>query len=64
MNNDGGVNFEALRSLLQWHVASGTDGLCILGTTAEATTLSMEERECKKGSQRYFEVFEAVNFGS
>lgn len=45
MNEGGDVNFEALRSLLQWHVASGTDGLCILGTTAEATTLSMKERE-------------------
>lgn len=45
MNDNGDVNFDSLRSILKWHVECGTDGLCILGTTGEATTLSMQERE-------------------
>eukprot|EP00566_Odontella_aurita_P015222 CAMPEP_0113547458 /NCGR_PEP_ID=MMETSP0015_2-20120614/12366_1 /TAXON_ID=2838 /ORGANISM="Odontella" /LENGTH=340 /DNA_ID=CAMNT_0000448013 /DNA_START=208 /DNA_END=1230 /DNA_ORIENTATION=- /assembly_acc=CAM_ASM_000160 len=40
----GEVDVPALRSLLQFHVESGTDGLCILGTTAEASVLTMDER--------------------
>lgn len=45
MDTSGAVDLGTLRSMLQWHVESGTDGLCILGTTGEATTLSMKERE-------------------
>lgn len=45
MTSSGDIDFDALRSLLKWHVQSETDGLCILGTTGEATTLSMQERE-------------------
>ena len=48
MSNSGDIEYDELREILQWHVESGTDGLCILGTTGEATTLSMKERECKK----------------
>uniref|UniRef100_A0A7S2SA65 4-hydroxy-tetrahydrodipicolinate synthase n=1 Tax=Eucampia antarctica TaxID=49252 RepID=A0A7S2SA65_9STRA len=42
---NGEVDIPALRTLLQFHLESGTDGLCILGTTGEASTLSMKERE-------------------
>lgn len=41
----GKVDFPALRRLLQFHVHEGTDNLCILGTTGEASVLSMAERE-------------------
>jgi len=34
-----------LRKLLQFHVESQTDGLCILGTTGEASLMTMSERE-------------------
>lgn len=40
----GEIDFEGVRKLLRYHVASGTDNLCILGTTAEASVMSMEER--------------------
>lgn len=40
----GDIDVPALRSLLQFHVESGTDGLCILGTTGEAAVMSMDER--------------------
>lgn len=45
MDTSGAIDLSALRSTLQWHVESETDGLCILGTTGEATTISMKERE-------------------
>lgn len=44
MTNDGTIDFHSLRNLLQFHLASGTDNLCILGTTGEASVLSMKER--------------------
>mmetsp|Transcript_52808 Transcript_52808/g.104815 ORF Transcript_52808/g.104815 Transcript_52808/m.104815 type:complete len:460 (+) Transcript_52808:21-1400(+) len=45
MTSEGAVDFTALRALLQWHKAEGTDGVVILGTTGEASTLSYEEKE-------------------
>ena len=45
MTPTGDVNVDELRSLLQMHVEQGTDNLCILGTTAEASVMNMKERE-------------------
>lgn len=42
-NEDGSVNFEKLGELLEFHIANKTDGICILGTTGEASTLSFDE---------------------
>jgi len=44
MKDDGSVDIPTLRELLQWHNAEGTDGIVILGTTGEASTLSETER--------------------
>jgi 4-hydroxy-tetrahydrodipicolinate synthase len=41
----GEVDIAGLRKLLKFHVAQGTDNLCILGTTGEANVLSMAERK-------------------
>ena len=47
MNEDGSVNYEKLRELLEFHVANKTDAIIICGTTGEASTLSEEEHlEC------------------
>ena len=47
MNDDGSVNYEKLRDLLEFHVANKTDAIIICGTTGEASTLSDEEHlEC------------------
>lgn len=47
MNEDGSVNYEKLRELLEFHVANKTDAIIIFGTTGEASTLSDEEHlEC------------------
>ena len=42
-NPDGSVNFEKLGELLEWHIAEGTDGILVLGTTGESTTMTHEE---------------------
>lgn len=42
-HEDGSVNFEKLEELLQWHVANKTDGILILGTTGESSTMTHEE---------------------
>ena len=44
-HEDGSVNYEKLGELLEWHIASGTDGILVLGTTGESTTMSHEEDE-------------------
>ena len=47
MNEDGSVNYEKLRELLEFHVANKTDAIIIWVTTGEASTLSDEEHlEC------------------
>eukprot|EP00526_Cylindrotheca_closterium_P014184 CAMPEP_0113618168 /NCGR_PEP_ID=MMETSP0017_2-20120614/9189_1 /TAXON_ID=2856 /ORGANISM="Cylindrotheca closterium" /LENGTH=339 /DNA_ID=CAMNT_0000527651 /DNA_START=123 /DNA_END=1142 /DNA_ORIENTATION=- /assembly_acc=CAM_ASM_000147 len=41
---EGKIDVPGLEKLLQFHLNSGTDNLCVLGTTAEASTMSMDER--------------------
>lgn len=42
---DGSVHYEKLEELLKYHLNHETDGIVILGTTGEATTLTDEEKE-------------------
>ncbi len=42
---DGGVDYEALGRLVDWHVEQGTDCLAPVGTTGESPTLDHEEHE-------------------
>ena len=44
MKSDGSVDADGLRELLRWHKAEGTNGIVILGTTGEASTLTSEEK--------------------
>ena len=39
------VNFEVLANLIDFHLKSHTDRLVVLGTTAEAATMSQEEKD-------------------
>ena len=43
MNPDGSLDLPALRRLIDWHIAEGTDGIVIVGTTGESPTVSVEE---------------------
>ena len=44
-NEDGSVNFKKLEELCDFHVKNGTDGIVVLGTTGESSTMSHEEDE-------------------
>lgn len=49
MNEDGSVNFDSFRNLVEEQIAGGTDCIIVCGTTGEASTLSHEEHlECIK----------------
>ncbi len=43
MQEDGSVDFDGLRHLINWHIAEGTDCIGVVGTTGESPTVSMEE---------------------
>lgn len=43
MHEDGRVDVDALRRLIDWHIAEGTDCIGVVGTTGESPTVSMEE---------------------
>ena len=43
MAENGEVDFDGLRELVEWHVQQGTDGIVAVGTTGESATL--DERE-------------------
>lgn len=43
MHEDGSLDFPRLRSLIDWHIAEGTDGIVIVGTTGESPTVAVDE---------------------
>ena len=44
MNEDGGVDYEGFRTLLDWHAENGTRAVLIMGSTGEVSMLTQEER--------------------
>ena len=44
MLDDGSVDYDSLRSLMDWHIAEGTDCIGVVGTTGESPTVSVEEQ--------------------
>ena len=40
---DGSVDFERLEGLVDFHLAHGTDGILVLGTTGESATMTDAE---------------------
>lgn len=45
MHDDGRLDFDRLRALIDFHVAEGTDGLVVVGTTGESPTVSFDEHK-------------------
>jgi dihydrodipicolinate synthase len=43
MKDDGGVDFDAMRSLIDWHIAEGTDCIGVVGTTGESPVVNVKE---------------------
>ncbi|HET6827404.1 MAG TPA: 4-hydroxy-tetrahydrodipicolinate synthase [Ramlibacter sp.] len=45
MHEDGSVDYAALRKLIDWHIAEGTDCIGVVGTTGESPTVSVQEHQ-------------------
>lgn len=43
MHEDGSLDLDALRKLIDFHVTAGTDGIVVVGTTGESPTVDVEE---------------------
>ena len=43
MLDDGAVDYPALRRLIDWHIQEGTDCICVVGTTGESPTVTVDE---------------------
>ena len=43
MHEDGSVDYGALRKLIDWHIAEGTDCIGVVGTTGESPTVTVAE---------------------
>src|SRR3546814_1854645 len=44
MHQDGSLDFDAYRKLIDWHVEQGTDVLAVVGTSGESPTISVDEQ--------------------
>ena len=42
---ESGVDFDALKAIVEWHIEQGSHGVVAVGTTGESPTLSHEEHE-------------------
>jgi 4-hydroxy-tetrahydrodipicolinate synthase len=43
MQEDGTLDLEAFRRLIDWHIKEGTDGIVVVGTTGESPTVDFDE---------------------
>ena len=43
MQEDGALDLEAFRRLIDWHIKEGTDGIVVVGTTGESPTVDWDE---------------------
>ena len=45
MHEDGRLDWTRYRNLIDWHVAEGTDGIVVVGTTGESPTVDFDEHK-------------------
>jgi 4-hydroxy-tetrahydrodipicolinate synthase len=45
MHEDGRLDLGTFRKLIDWHVAEGTDGIVVVGTTGESPTVNVDEHK-------------------
>jgi 4-hydroxy-tetrahydrodipicolinate synthase len=43
MHEDGSLDLDAFRKLIDWHLKEGTDGIVVVGTTGESPTVDFDE---------------------
>ena len=45
MGEDGKLDLARFKALMDWHVAEGTDGIVVVGTTGESPTVDFDEHK-------------------
>src|SRR6059058_111261 len=45
MREEGALDLARFRNLIDWHVAEGTDGIVVVGTTGESPTVNFDEHK-------------------
>src|SRR5690349_9006224 len=45
MRADGSLDLARFKNLIDWHVAEGTDGIVVVGTTGESPTVNVDEHK-------------------
>ena len=45
MHEDGSLDWDAFRALIDFHIDQGTDGIVVVGTTGESPTVDLDEHE-------------------
>ena len=45
MHEDGRLDIARFKSLIDWHIAEGTDGIVVVGTTGESPTVGFDEHK-------------------
>ena len=45
MLEDGRLDLARFKSLIDWHIAEGTDGIVVVGTTGESPTVDFDEHK-------------------
>jgi 4-hydroxy-tetrahydrodipicolinate synthase len=43
MQEDGALDLDTFRKLIDWHISEGTDGIVVVGTTGESPTVDFDE---------------------
>lgn len=43
MFEDGSIDYDSYRNLIEWHISQGTHGIVAVGTTGESPTVSVQE---------------------
>lgn len=45
MLEDGALDFDCFKKLIDWHIAEGTQGIVVVGTTGESPTVNFDEHK-------------------
>ena len=43
MQEDGALDLDGFRKLIDWHIKEGTEGIVVVGTTGESPTVDWDE---------------------
>ena len=54
MHEDGSINYDEFKKLIDWQIENGTDAVIVCGTTGECATMTEEEHlDCIRFAKEY-----------